>query len=173
MCHTGACRDLGLIRYKNLIPEFNAITGQIDIKFVQSKMIYNIYNDLKCYGFTDSSSEGPFMTSNFLFAYKNKLWELSDCLYVLEIDDYIAKGSGRDSAMGSLAATGGEPAEIRLLKAIVASSNVDLCVGYPIIVTNTEKCEFKVYNEEDIKKILNLNTITRSSKIYKNEMLIE
>ena len=115
--------------------------------------------------FTFTESGGPYMTSTYLFAYKDKVYELSQYLYVMEIDDYIARGSGRDSALGSLAATIGEPVEIRLIKAIVAANNVDMYVGYPIIISDTETCQFKVYNEEDIKKLLNTDKISRTSKI--------
>lgn len=165
MCHVGSCRDLGIVRLTNFIPETKALKGDIDFDFVQGEMIYNMFDALKEKGFTFTDSGGPYMTSTYLFAYKDKVYELSQYLYVMEIDDYIARGSGRDSALGSLAATIGEPVEIRLIKAIVAANNVDMYVGYPIIISDTETCQFKVYNEEDIKKLLNTDKISRTSKI--------
>lgn len=164
MCHTGACRDLGVIRFKNFIPETRAMRGDIDYEFVQGQMVYDMFDALKEHNFTESE-EGPHMTSGYLFAYKDKVYEISRWLYVLEIDDYTAIGSGSDSAMGSLAATVGEPIETRLLKAVIAASNVDIYVSYPIIITDTESCEFKIFNEEDIKKALKMENIARTSRL--------
>ena len=164
MCHTGACRDLGVIRFNNFIPETRALCGDIDIEFVQGEMVYDMFDALKEHEFTESE-EGPHMASGYLFAYKDKVYEISRWMYVLEIDDYTAMGSGRDSAMGSLASTEGEPIESRLLKAVIAASNIDLCVGYPIIITDTESCEFKIFDEEDIKKTLKMDNISRTSRM--------
>lgn len=152
MCHTGMCRDIGVVKYNCFISEKRRMLGDIDIDFVQGKMIFDMYDALKERNFTDDEN-GPHMASEFLFAYRDKIYELSRGLFVLEIDDYVALGSGRDSAMGSLAATVGEPVEERLLKAVVAAQNIDLAVGYPIIITDTESCEFKVYTEQDLKKV--------------------
>ncbi len=164
MCHTGACRDMGVIRFNNFIPETRALRGDIDIEFVQGEMVYDMFDALKEYEFTESE-EGPHMASGYLFAYKDKVYEISRWMYVIEIDDYTAMGSGRDSAMGSLAATVGEPIESRLLKAVIAAANIDLCVGYPIIITDTESCEFKIFDEEDIKKTLKIENISRTSRM--------
>lgn len=153
MCHTGMCRDIGVIKYTNFISEKCSMLGNIDIDFVQGKMIFDMYDALKERGFSDEDN-GPHMASEFIFAYKDKVYELSRGLYVLEIDDYVALGSGRDSAMGSLASTVGQPVEDRLLKAVMAAQNIDLCVGYPIIITDTDTCEYKVYTEEDVKTFI-------------------
>lgn len=164
MCHIGDCRDLGIIRFNCFIPEARALLGDIDIDFVQGEMVYSMFDALKERDFIETE-DGPHMASGYLFAYKDKLFEISRWMYVLEIDDYIAIGSGRDSALGSLSSTIGEPIETRLIKAIIAAENIDLCVGYPIIITDTETCEFKIYGEEDIKKCLKMNDISRTSKL--------
>ena len=161
MCHTGMCRDIGVIKYNNFISEKRSMLGNIDIDFVQGEMIFDMYDALKERGFSDDEN-GPHMSSEFIFAYKDKIFELSRGLYVIEIDDYVALGSGRDSAMGSLTSTVGEPVEKRLLKAIVAAQNIDLGVGYPIIIADTESCEFKVFDETDIKEVLGVDKINRS-----------
>lgn len=166
MCHAGPCRDLGIIRYRNFIPETRAMKGNIDMDFVQGKMIYDMYDAIDERGFIDKT-DGSNMPSEYLFTYKDKLFDLSECLYVLEVEDYIAIGSGKDVAMGSLASTIGEAAEIRLIKAVVAAANIDSRVGYPIIVTDTETCEFKIYDENDVKKLLNQEDVSRSSKLIK------
>ena len=157
MCHTGNCRDIGIVRFNNFIPEARALTGDIDMDFVQGQMIYDIFDALDSHGFLARDDDGPRMTSSFLFTYNDKIWELSSCSYVIEVDDYTAIGSGRDAAMGSLAGTVGEPIENRLIKAIVAASSIDMSVGYPIVITDTESCEFKLYDKNDIKSILNAN----------------
>ena len=164
MCHAGSCRDLGIIKFNNFIPETRAMRGDIDIEFVQGEMAYEMFDVLKEHDFIETN-EGPHMASAYLFAYKDKIYEITQCMYVLEIDDYIAMGSGRDSAIGSLAATVGEPIETRLLKAVIAASNIDIYVSYPIIITDTESCEFKIFNEEDIKKALKMENIARTSRL--------
>jgi len=165
MCHTGACSDLGIIRFNNFIPESNALKGDVDIEFVQGQMIYDMFDALDERGFIDKTDGAPQMRSELLFAYKNKVWELTNSTYVFEIDDYVALGSGKDSAMGSLASTVGEKPEIRLIKAVIAASNIDLSVGYPIVITDTDTCEFKLYDKDDIKIILKTEDVSRVSRI--------
>jgi len=155
MCHTGNCRDLGVIRFKNFIPEIRSLNGDIDIDFVQGQMIYDMFDFLDERGFLEKNNEGPRMGSCLLFAYKDKVWELTNCSYVIEIDDYVALGSGSDAAMGSLAATIGEPIEDRLIKAVLAASKIDLSVDFPIVITDTKSCEFKLFDQDDFN-ILNI-----------------
>ena len=164
MGHTGFCRDLGIIRYNNFIPESRSLLGDIDIDFVQGKMVYDMFDALKERDFIETE-DGLHMASSYLFTYKDKIFEISRWMFVLEIDDYTAIGAGKDSAMGSLASTVGEPIETRLIKAVIAAENIDLCVGYPIIITDTEICEFKIFYEDDIKKHLKMDKISRTSKI--------
>ena len=73
---------------------------------------------------------------------------------VLEVDDYVAIGSGEDQAIGSLLSTEKEDPRKRIIKAIKASAASDIYVDYPIIVTDSESTEFEVITEKDEKKIL-------------------
>ena len=44
---------------------------------------------------------------------------------------------------------------VPIIKAIIAASHIDLHVGFPIIISNTESTEFLVIHEEYAKKALN------------------
>ena len=162
--HVGGCRDLGIIRYTNFIPKEKSSNGKIDMEFVQGQMVYDIYDSLDKRGFTITDG-GPHMDSGLLFAYKDKIWDIKNCLYVVEIDDYVAIGSGEEAAKGSLASTAGEPVINRLIKAVVAASSVNINVGYPIVLSDTESCQFKLINEAEAKEVLHNNKLSRVSKI--------
>lgn len=150
ICHTGVCRDIGIIRYNSFVP---ADVKNIDMEFVQGKMVYDIFNKLDEYGFT-TNENGPHIESELLFSYKDKAFAIFSALYVIEIEDYRALGSGEDFAMGSLASTVGEPVEKRLLKAVLAAKHFDRGVGLPAVITDTKTCEFKFYDEDEINKLI-------------------
>lgn len=69
-------------------------------------------------------------------------------LCVLEINDYVAIGSGSPEAIGSLLSTEGEYPKTRIIKAIKASAANDIYVDYPIVLTDTETTKFDIVTEE-------------------------
>ena len=74
---------------------------------------------------------------------------------VIEVDDYVSIGSGADQAIGSLLSTEGETPKERIVKAIKSSAASDIYVDYPIILTDTESCEFEIVTEKTEGKYLN------------------
>ena len=155
MAHTGNARDMGVVKFQNYIPEVRSLTQDIDFEFVQTELMYDIFDSCKERGFVNDNDEGPSLTSSYLFTYQDKIYLLNTDLTVIEFNDYAAIGSGKDSALGSLASSKNDPVEIRIIKAIIAASNIDLHVGFPIIISNTESTEFLVIHEEYAKKALN------------------
>ena len=73
---------------------------------------------------------------------------------VIEIDDYVAIGSGAQEAIGSLLSTEGQGARRRIVKAIKASAANDIYVDYPIILADTSNTEFEIVTEKNENKYL-------------------
>ena len=153
LAHVGLVREANVIRVaRGLVPELTAIKDGVDFAFVVKRLVPRMFDELEEYRVLKRSSESPdTFDSSFLFAYKDRLYYISSNGTVIEIDDYFAIGSGECEAIGSLLSTEGEPCEERIKKAIKASAASDIYVDYPIVVTDTESCEFKVYYEKDLK----------------------
>ena len=151
MAHVGLVREANVIRVaRGLIPELAQLKDEIDFSFVVKHLVPALFAELEEYRVIKGGSEPPRFDSSFIFAYKDKLFYISDNGTVIEVDDYCAIGSGECEAIGSLLSTEGEPCEERIKKAIKASAANDIYVDYPIIITDTEHMEFKVYYEQDI-----------------------
>lgn len=90
----------------------------------------------------------------FFFAFKDKLYVIGRDRSVIEVDDYVAIGSGEDQAIGSLLSTEGDNPKERIVKAIKASAASDIYVDYPIILTDTEGTEFEIITEKNEGKYL-------------------
>jgi hypothetical protein len=151
MGHVGLVREANVIRVaRGLIPELAQLKDEIDFSFVVKHLVPALFAELEEYRVIKGGSEPPRFDSSFIFAYKDKLFYISGNGTVIEVDDYCAIGSGECEAIGSLLSTEGEPCEERIKKAIKASAANDIYVDYPIVMTDTENTEFKVYYEQDI-----------------------
>jgi ATP-dependent protease HslVU (ClpYQ) peptidase subunit len=151
MAHVGLVREANVIRVaRGLIPELAQLKDEIDFSFVVKHLVPALFAELEEYRVIKGGSEPPHFESSFIFAYKDKLFYISGNGTVIEVDDYCAIGSGECEAIGSLLSTEGEPCEERIKKAIKASAANDIYVDYPIVMTDTESTEFKVYYEQDI-----------------------
>ena len=151
MAHVGLVREANVIRVaRGLVPELAQLKDEIDFSFVVKHLVPALFAELEEYRVIKGGSEPPRFDSSFIFAYKDKLFYISGNGTVIEVDDYCAIGSGECEAIGSLLSTEGEPCEERIKKAIKASAANDIYVDYPIVMTDTESAEFKVYYEQDI-----------------------
>ena len=156
MAHVGAVRDANVVRLMSgLISDYDEYCGNINYRFVVKHVVPEIVNTLREANFMDGGGKIDFMNSSFLFAYKDKLYSISADCCVLEIDDYVAIGSGAPEAIGSLLCSEGEDPKQRIIKAIKASAASDIYVDYPIIITDTDKREFDVITENDEHKHIN------------------
>ena len=111
-------------------------------------IVPNLVRELKKVGFIKDENYIELVNSAFLFAYKDKLFLIDRDLCVLEINDYVAIGSGSPEAIGSLLSTEGEDPKTRIVKAIKASAANDIYVDYPIVLTDTETTKFEIITEE-------------------------
>ena len=80
------------------------------------------------------------INSEFLLAYKDKIFDIAPDGTVEEVEGYIAIGSGADAALGSLKHTTDEPVYDRLIKALDAASESNLYVSEPYVCMDTEHC---------------------------------
>ena len=154
LAHVGLVREANIIRVaRELVPEMAQIKNKIDFSFVVQHLVPRMFAELEEYRAIKKSDGSLEFDSSFLFAYKDKLFYISGNATVIEIDDYVAIGSGECEAIGSLLSTEGEPSEERIKKAIKASAASDIYVDYPIVITDTEKTEFQVFYEKDIASV--------------------
>ncbi|MCR5456943.1 MAG: hypothetical protein K6F14_02580 [Clostridiales bacterium] len=159
MGSVGNVRDANIVRLMDdLVSDYNVYKNQVDYRFVVRKVVPDILSELKMAGYIKSSGDYfENMESSFLFAFRNQLYEINNDGAVLEIDDYVAIGSGKFEAIGSLLSTEGQPTQERIIKAIKASATSDIYVDYPIIISNTKTTEFDVIDEKDEIKYISSN----------------
>ena len=151
IAHVGLVREANIIRVaRDLVPEMAQLKDKVDFSFVVKRLVPRMFEELEEYRVTKKSDSPPEFESSFLFAYKDKLFYISGNGTVIEVDDYVAIGSGECEAIGSLLSTESEPCIERIKKAIKASAASDIYVDYPIVITDTESCEFKVFYEKDL-----------------------
>ena len=149
--HVGLVREANVIRVaRDLVPEMAQLKDKVDFSFVVKRLVPTMFEELEEYRVIKKGDNPPEFDSSFLFAYKDKLFYISGNGTVIEIDDYCAIGSGECEAIGSLLSTEGESPEERIKKAIKASAANDIYVDYPIVITDTESTEFKVFYEKDL-----------------------
>ena len=160
MGHVGNLRDGNVVRLmRSVIDDYDEFYKRVDYRFVVKYLVPEIVKTLREACYLKASPEYvDFLDSSFLFAYRDKLYSINCDLSVIEIDDYVAIGSGADQALGSLLSTEGQDPKERIVKAIKASAAADIYVDYPIILTDTGKGEFEIITEKDESKYLNSHT---------------
>lgn len=150
--HVGLVREANVIRVaRDLVPEMAQLKDKVDFSFVVKRLVPAMFEELEEYRVIKKGDNPPEFKSSFIFAYKDMLFYISGNGTVIEIDDYCAIGSGECEAIGSLLSTEGEACEERIKKAIKASAASDIYVDYPIVITDTESTEFKVFYEKDLQ----------------------
>ena len=157
MAHVGNVRDGNVVRLiRGIIDEYDEFYERVNYSFVVKYIVPEIIKTLKDAHFL-KMNDGYIdcMDSSFLFAYKDKLFSINGDCSVIEINDYVAIGSGSNEAIGSLLSTEGQNPKKRIVKAIKSSAASDIYVDYPIILTDTESTEFEVITESNESKYLN------------------
>ena len=137
----GLARDLNLIRYctSELIPEAAVLKNDITVGTIMLSTVPVIFESIRNYTqlVTGCDKDIP-INSEFLLAYKDKIFDIAPDGTVEEVEDYIAIGSGADAALGSLKHTTDEPVYDRLIKALDAASESNLYVSEPYVCMDTE-----------------------------------
>ena len=140
----GLARDLNLIRYctNELIPEASVLKNEINVGTIMINTVPVIFESIRNYTQLVSGCDKDIaINSEFLLAYKDKIFDIAPDGTVEEIEDYIAVGSGANAALGSLKHTINEPVYVRLIKALDAASESNLYVSEPYVVIDTDKQE--------------------------------
>lgn len=139
----GLTRDLNLIRYctSELIPEASVLKNEINVGTIMLNTVPSIFESIRNYTqlVTGCDKDIP-INSEFVLAYKDKIFDIAPDGTVEEVEDYIAIGSGADAALGSLKHTTDEPVYDRLIKALDAASESNLYVSEPYVCMDTEHC---------------------------------
>lgn len=136
----------------NLIPEIVDLKDAVDFRFVVKHFVPHLMDELDDYkALGKDRDEMPDMHSEFLLAYHDRLYRIDRFGCVIEVDDFYAIGSGASEALGSLISSTdiNDPIE-RIKKAIKACASHDLYVDYPIVISDTETTEYKVFYEKDV-----------------------
>ena len=137
----GLARDLNLIRYctSELIPEAAVLKNDITVGTIMLSTVPVIFESIRNYTqlVTGCDKDIP-INSEFLLAYKDKIFDIAPDGTVEEVEDYIAVGSGADAALGSLKHTIDEPVYDRLIKALDAAAESNLYVSEPYVCMDTE-----------------------------------
>ena len=137
----GLARDLNLIRYctSELIPEASVLKNEINVGTIMLNTVPAIFESIRTYTqlVTGCDKDIP-ISSEFVLAYKDKVFDIAPDGTVEEIEDYIAIGSGADAALGSLKHTIDEPVYDRLIKALDAAAESNLYVSEPYVCIDTE-----------------------------------
>ena len=156
MAHVGNLRDGCVVRLMNgIVDDYDVFNDRIDYRFVVKYLMPEIVKNLKDAQYvTVNDSYIDFIDSSFLFAHKDRLYQISSDLSVIEVDDCCAIGSGSDQAMGSLLSTEGQDPKTRIVKAIKASAASDIYVDYPIILVDTKHGEFEIITEDNEQKYI-------------------
>lgn len=155
MAHVGNLRDANVVRLMpDLVTEYNIYRNHISFDFVVKKVVPDIVEELTSCGFLKDGKNTDFLDSSFLFAYKDQLYMINTDRAVIEVEDYVAIGSGADQAIGSLLSTEGQNPRERIVKAIKSSAASDIYVDYPIILSDTEDGDFEIVTEKNEGKYL-------------------
>lgn len=149
----GTLRASNVIKVASgLIPEIVDLKDGVDFRFMVRSFVPRLMDELDNQKLlTNCKDDTPHMGASFLFAYHDRLYSIASDGAVIEIDDFCAIGSGASEALGSLLSSVDEkdPTE-RIKMAIKASAAHDIYVDYPIVISDTDSADFKIYYEKDV-----------------------
>ena len=75
MAHVGNLREANVVRLMDgLVSEYNIYKNHIDFEFIVKKIVPEIFDELKNYGFLKDNKYIESIDSRFLFAYKDQLY---------------------------------------------------------------------------------------------------
>jgi len=182
MGSVGTVRASQIIQYNNII-DLNAVAshGGIDTSFIINSLVPSIYKVLKANGVVvtaDGGHDGDnmyYLPNEYLFAFRDKAWRIYSDLTVMEIEDYVAIGSGFDVADGALFATEGKNPFERITTCIAAAERTTLFVdmGIDILTTKTYPQDKKQIRkalgddmvvEDSVELVIDKDTIVKAIK---------
>ena len=144
----GSVREANVISTSNsIVDELKSIKNEVDFSYVVNTVVPNMFAALKNAGVISTKEGQPLRFNNsYLLATKDKLFVIDIDGCVVEIDDYIAIGSGEDYAITVLNSTVGQNPKDRIISAIKSTAQNHIYVNYPIVIADTESMDFDVIN---------------------------
>ena len=150
MGSVGNFRDACVIRtVQDLVPGYDVYKGKVNFDYVVTEIVPAIIERLQEAHYIKKEGFFEGMDSSFLFAFENQLYNIHSDGSVIEIEDYIAIGSGKNEAIGNLLSTEKEDPYVRIIKAIKASATTDIYVDYPIILSSTRDQDFHIITDKN------------------------
>ena len=102
MGSVGNLRDACVIRtMDNLVTEYNIYRRHISFDFIVNKIVPDIIDRLQEAKYLKKGDSFDTMDSSFLFAFEDQLYYIGFDGSVIEVEDYVAIGSGKNEAIGS------------------------------------------------------------------------
>lgn len=144
----GSVREANVISTSDsIVDELKSIKNEVDFSYVVNTVVPNMFAALKNAGVISTKEGQPLRFNNsYLLATKDKLFVIDIDGCVVEIDDYIAIGSGEDYAITVLNSTVGQNPKDRIISAIKSTAQNHIYVNYPIVIADTESMDFDVIN---------------------------
>lgn len=152
----GLARGLQVLQaQKDLVDELKRLKGEIDFDYCVTNLYEKIYSVFLQYRLVEKK-DGEYVNHldcDFLFAYKDKCWLIFNSGFVMGLinDDFLAIGSGAETAEAVLRKNVGKPAEERIREAIKICSETQLYVDNNVVLmtTETENGEMPIRNATD------------------------
>lgn len=136
----GSLRDAQVVQFESgLIPKLAILEGKIDLRFVVKELVEKIYSVLcnaRCVDRVDNGFANT-INSEFIFAYKNMAYLISQDLCVTPIKDYLVCGCAEEVAIGVLENNKHLDVEKRISEAISVCAKKDCFVDNNIIIKST------------------------------------
>lgn len=149
MGSVGQYKGINVVKSINgIIDQQTLLENSINYNYVYKHISRKIFEAMEEVKLIDSKDINPKMFNEFLFANNHELYSIGSDGSVIQIEDFVAIGSGSFEATGSLLSTEGEDPAKRVTKAIQAAIDSDIYVGYPIVIMNTENEDIEVGQEK-------------------------
>ena len=163
MGSVGLLRDSQLISAHAVIDPNKIITDSIDFDYVVCDLYTTLCNILESYHRIsleptydkDGAFIPPILNNEFIFAYKDRAFQISQDGCVRTIEDYLVIGSGAEIATGVLDNNFDKTPEERIVEAISTCNKNTLYIDNNVVLfytydkdcenTNCEECERKNY----------------------------
>jgi len=145
IAYTGSPRDLQIVRYLSTPPK---IRSKLDIEFVVTKIIPVFRSALIENGSVEKLNEKESIESMLILARGESVFVMEDNYQIGICKDYVAHGSGREFALGSLYTTRKEKDPIkRILTALKAAAEHSDSVSGPFMIIRSSVHDGQHYTE--------------------------
>ena len=137
----GVCRDMDILSTtEDWIEELPKLKNEVNFKYIVRKIVPKIFSELNKFGRMEIKNNQWYIDSSVTFAYKDSAYQIGHNGEVMEIDDILISGSGRNLGIGAwngLKDNKEMSIKDKLIQVVRSACESDLYVNYPIIIMNT------------------------------------